>query len=80
MKDGKVTGVVFKKCVSVFDEEHRFNPQYDEEDTKTIECENVLLSIGQSIVYGELLAGTKVEFNKNGTIKADELKIGRAHV
>lgn len=73
MKDGKVTGVVFKKCVSVFDEEHRFNPQYDEEDTKTIECENVLLSIGQSIVYGELLAGTKVEFNKNGTIKADEL-------
>ena len=27
--DGKVSGIVFKKCTSVYDTEHRFNPQYD---------------------------------------------------
>jgi len=70
-ENGKVKAVVFKKCLSVFDSEHRFNPTYDENDTVTVECENVLLSIGQSIVWGNLLKGTKVELNRNGTVKAD---------
>ena len=70
-ENGKVTGVQFKKCVSVFDAEKKFNPSYDEADTITVECENVLLSIGQSIVWGELLKDTKVELNRNGTVKAD---------
>lgn len=72
-ENGKVTGVVFKRCTAVLDAEGRFNPQYDENDTRTVPCEHVLLSIGQSIVWGELLAGTKVEFNRNGTAKADPL-------
>lgn len=70
-EDGKVKAVVFKRCVSVFDENHRFHPVYDENDTLTLECENVLLSIGQSIEWGSLLEGTKVELNPNGTAKAD---------
>lgn len=70
-ENGKVTGIVFKRCTAVLDAEDRFNPQYDENDTRTVPCGNVLLSIGQSIVWGELLAGTKVEFNRNGTAKAD---------
>lgn len=70
-ENGKVTGIVFKRCTAVLDAEGRFNPQYDENDTRTVPCENVLLSIGQSIDWGELLAGTKVEFNRNGTAKAD---------
>lgn len=70
-ENGKVTGIVFKRCTAVLDAEGRFNPQYDENDTRAVPCENVLLSIGQSIVWGELLAGTKVEFNRNGTAKAD---------
>lgn len=70
-ENGKVTGIVFKRCTAVLDAEGRFNPQYDENDTRTVPCGNVLLSIGQSIVWGELLAGTKVEFNRNGTAKAD---------
>ena len=72
-ENGKVTGIVFKRCTAVLDAEGRFNPQYDENDTRTVPCENVLLSIGQSIVWGELLAGTKVEFNRNGTAKADSV-------
>ena len=71
LKDGKVSGIVLKKCVSVFDEEHRFCPLYEEEECMTIECENVLLSIGQSIQWNQLLEGTKVELNRNGTAIAD---------
>lgn len=70
-ENGKVKAIVFKKCLSVKDETGRFNPQYDENDLLTIECENVLLSIGQAIVWGDMLKGTKVEFNPNGTAKAD---------
>ena len=68
-----VKGIVFKKCISVFDDEHRFAPKYDEANLMTVECEHILLSVGQSIVLGDLLAGTKIEFNGNGTVKADAL-------
>ena len=70
-ENGRVAGVVFKKCLSVFDAEGRFSPVYDENELRTVECENVLLSIGQSILWGDLLAGTGVELNPNGTVKAD---------
>ena len=70
-ENGRVKAVVLKKCTSVFNAEKRFAPVYDEKDTITIECDNVLLSIGQQIIWGNLLAGTKVELNKNGTAKAD---------
>ena len=70
-EDGHVTGVVFKKCVSVFGSDGRFAPAYDENDTVTVSCSNVLLSIGQSIIWGSLLEGTEVELNPNKTAKAD---------
>ena len=70
-ENGKVTGVVFKKCVSVFDKDHRFSPVYDENETITIECANVLQAIGQSAVWGDLLKGTKVEIRPNGTVVHD---------
>ncbi len=70
-EDERVTGVKFRRCTSVFDENHRFSPVYDDSDTITIEADWVLLSIGQSIEWGGLLAGTKVVCNKNGTVQAD---------
>ena len=71
VKDGRAVGVVFKKCLRVFDENHRFAPQYDENDTITVETDHVLLSIGQSIQRGNLLAGTAVVTRHNGTVEAD---------
>lgn len=65
--------VIFKKCVSVFNEEGRFSPIYDENDTITVECDNLILSIGQTILWGDLLKDTAVELNPNGTAKADEI-------
>ena len=70
---GHVCGVVFKRCTKVYDENHLFSPEYDENDTITIECSNVLLSIGQAAVWGDLLKGTKAEVRPNGTVIADPL-------
>ena len=70
-ENGKVTGIVFKRCTRVFDEEHRFSPEYDENDTITLPCQNVLEAIGQSAVWGELLKDTKVELKRNGTVVYD---------
>lgn len=72
-ENGKVKGVIFKKCISVYDADGRFYPQYDESDTVTVECENVFLSIGQSIVWKDLLKGSKVEFGRGGAAEADSL-------
>ena len=74
-ENGKVTGVEFKHCVSVFDGEHRFAPKYDEQDTKIVPADTVLLSIGQSIQWGSLLEGSRVQLNRGGTAKADSLTL-----
>ncbi|MDM7916573.1 MAG: FAD-dependent oxidoreductase, partial [Candidatus Eisenbacteria bacterium] len=49
---GRLRGVVFKKCLRVFDENRRFAPVFDETQTETIECDTVLTSIGQGIDVG----------------------------
>ena len=72
-EDGKVTGVVFKKCVSVTDASGKFNPTYDENETMTVACKHVIFSVGQSIVWGNLLAGTKVELGRGNGAVADSL-------
>ena len=73
VENGKVTGVVFKKCVSVWDAEGRFNPTYDENDTMTVDCDRVFLSIGQSIIWGNLLKGSRVKLGRGQGAEADKL-------
>ena len=72
-ENGKVTGIVFKKCVSVWDETGAFKPTYDENDTITVPCDHVYMSIGQSIVWGDLLQGSKVELGRGNGAVADPL-------
>ena len=72
-ENGKVTGVVLKKCTSVKDADGKFNPQYDENDTQTIECDRIYLSIGQSIEWGNLIDGEAVELGRGNAPQADSL-------
>lgn len=72
-ENGKAVGVVFKKCTRVYDENHRFAPVYDENDTMTVSCASVIFSVGQGIVWGDLLKDTKVELRPNGGAIADKL-------
>ena len=71
-ENGKVTGIIFKKCLSVFDANHKFAPTYDENDTITIACDRVIFAVGQRSVWGDLVASEKVEF-KGPAIVADAL-------
>ncbi|MDO4620399.1 MAG: FAD-dependent oxidoreductase [Lachnospiraceae bacterium] len=70
-ENGKVAGIVLKRCTSVKDADGRFNPTYDENDTITVPCKHVFLSVGQSIVWGDLLQGTAVELGRGNGAKAD---------
>lgn len=49
------------RCVSVRDANGKFAPVYDENETITVPCSNVLVAIGQRSVYGDVLAGTAAE-------------------
>lgn len=71
VKDGRVSGVEFKKCIQVFDEMKRFRPLYEEESTFFIEADHVLVSIGQSIEWGELLKDSQAKFLPNRALQAD---------
>lgn len=74
-ENGKVKGIEFKRCLSVFDENGRFNPQYDETDKKIVECDYVLLSIGQTFNYGKLLEGEDVKLTSRNTIEVDSITL-----
>lgn len=71
VEDGRIKAVTFRRCVSVFDDNHRFDPTYDNSDTITVDADWVLLSIGQEIRWGGLLEGSAVELGRGKTAKAD---------
>ena len=72
-ENGRVTAVVLKKCTSLYNAEGRFAPTYDENDTITLPCDNVVLSIGQCIEWGGLLDGEAVELGRGQGAVADPL-------
>lgn len=72
-EDGKVAGVVFKKCIRVLDEQGRFSPEYDEEQTVAIPCKHVIFSVGQAIEWGNMLDNLDLKRRPNGGALADKL-------
>ena len=72
-ENGHVTAIVFKKCLRTIDENGKFNPAYDENDTMTLEADHIVFAIGQAIEWGGLLEGTKVEFWRGNYPVADPL-------
>ena len=72
-ENGKVTGVVFKKCTRVLDEQGRFSPEYDEEQTITVPCKHVIFSVGQAIEWGNMLDNLDLKRRPNGGALANKL-------
>ena len=73
VEDGHVTGIVFKKCLRVQDENGRFAPEYDENDTVSVPCRHIIFSVGQAIDWGHMSDGMHVELRPNGTAIANKL-------
>lgn len=66
-------GVVLKRCTGLYDAEGRFAPTYDESVTITLPCDNVVLSIGQCIQWGNLLDGEAVQLGIGQGAVADAM-------
>ncbi len=77
-KDGKVTAIRFKKCLSVFDDQKRFAPEFDEQQSLTLDADMVIFAIGQSVENKDLFNGSKVEFFRGVYPVADKLTLQTA--
>jgi CO/xanthine dehydrogenase FAD-binding subunit len=71
-KDGKVTGMELKKCVSVKDENDRFNPRYDESDKTIVNAENILMAVGQQVDLSFLDEKYQLQLTQRGLIDVEE--------
>ena len=70
-QDGRVTGIEFTHCVCVFDDEGCFNPNCDLEDTRFVDADNVIISIGQAADMSFLDADSQLERELWGTLVVD---------
>jgi NADPH-dependent glutamate synthase beta subunit-like oxidoreductase len=70
-QNGVVTGLKVRRCISVFDENGRFNPAFSDEE-KLIEGHSVVLAIGQQADLSFLGGDESVEITPRGTVKIDE--------
>ncbi len=71
--NGEVTGVLFKRCLRVYDENKRFAPTFDENIQHTISCDTVLLAVGQAPNLNFLNdGGTDVEQFRPGWPKVNQ--------
>jgi NADPH-dependent glutamate synthase beta subunit-like oxidoreductase len=69
---GQVSGVRFRKCLRVYDENRKFSPLYDDAQQITVECNSVMLAVGQAPQLGFLAdGGADVEQFRPGWPKAD---------
>ena len=67
---GKVTALRTVQCTSVFDDNNRFNPKFDETQIEDIEADSVIFAIGQTSDLSFLDANDGVEVER-GLIKVN---------
>ena len=90
---GRVSGVEFMRCVSVFDGNMRFNPSFDNDATMTLDCDTVVLAIGQApdidflardidVMDGRAIAvdPTTMETSRPGVFAVGDAVLGPASV
>lgn len=46
--EGRVRGIRFRRCLRVYDANRGFAPLYDDENQLTLECDSVMLAVGQA--------------------------------
>ena len=71
----RITGVEFVRCTSVFDEEGRFNPSYDEGTRVSLKADAVIIAIGQIPDISFLNEGDGIRLTRGGTIKVDQFTL-----
>lgn len=72
-ENGKVTGIEFMRCTSVFDSEGRFSPEYDPKILLKKDATAILVSIGLGLENSELESAGLLE---RGRVRADFATMG----
>jgi NAD-dependent dihydropyrimidine dehydrogenase PreA subunit len=70
-ENGIVTGLRVRRCISVFDENGRFNPAFSDEE-RVIPCDSVILAIGQQADLSYLGKDDGVQVTQRGILKIDD--------
>ncbi len=68
---GRARGVVFQKCLRVFDDQGRFAPEFDQSDRVTVDADTVVWGIGQQADLSFLVADD-IKRNERGLIEVDQ--------
>jgi NADPH-dependent glutamate synthase beta subunit-like oxidoreductase len=73
--DSRLRAIELRTVLSVFDEQGRFAPAYDDSDVTTIEADACVLAIGQKPDLSFLSADDAIALTPGGTIKVDPLTL-----
>jgi formate dehydrogenase beta subunit len=70
-ENGKVQGIELVRCSRVFDEDRRFNPQFIEGSEETVDCDTVVLAIGQSADLSWIRPEDGLKLTPRGALQTD---------
>ncbi|MEG0668836.1 MAG: FAD-dependent oxidoreductase, partial [Clostridium sp.] len=73
VKDGRVSKVVLKKCLGLFDAEGRFAPTFDDSDVVELEVDTIVFAIGQGV--DAEFAGESLKQRPNTSFECDKLTL-----
>jgi len=71
--DRRLRAVELRKVVSVFDENGRFSPRYDDSDIVTVDADACILAIGQKPDLSFVTEADRIAVTPGGTVKVDAL-------
>jgi formate dehydrogenase (NADP+) beta subunit len=74
--EGKVTGIELIKASRVFDENRRFNPQFIEGSEESVDCDTVVLAIGQAPDLSWIRPEDNLKLTPRGTLQTDPQTMG----
>lgn len=69
--DGKVSGIELIRCSRVFDESGRFNPTFIDGSEESVECDTVVLAIGQAADLSWIRPEDQLKLTPRGTLQTD---------
>ena len=70
-RNGKVVGFETIDCVSVFDEQRRFNPKFSPGSEQTMEADTIIMAIGQTSDLSWIRPEDGIEITARNTIKVE---------
>jgi len=76
-RDGKAVGIELIKCSRVFDENRRFNPQFIEGSEALVDCDTVVMAVGQAADLSWIKPEDNLKLSPRGRLQTDPASVLR---